>query len=148
MLDNYRDLIDELLGGPSEVRTMADGVGGTLSPAARSLVAEMRDRDLAVTGRLQAFMRDADLHLPVLATANAAPDAAAPGETAELLAGMDQARGDLVSLLMNLALKDWERTATHDVDGEITLADEVERHVEFDEDHLSRIRAAVAGGTS
>jgi hypothetical protein len=40
-------------------------------------------------------------------------------------------------------LKDWERTATHDIDGEITLAEEVERHVEFDEDHLGRIRAAV-----
>ena len=122
---------------------MADGAGGALSPEALSLVAEMRDRDLAVTDRLQAFMREPDPHLPVLATAGAA----VPGETAELLAGMDQARGDLVSLLMNLALKDWERTATHDVDGEITLADEVERHVEFDENHLSRLRATVAGET-
>ncbi len=145
MLDNYRDLIDELLGGPSAVRSMADGAGGALSPEALSLVAEMRDRDLAVTNRLQAFMRNVDLHLPVLAPAPAG--AAAPGATAELLAGMDQARGELVSLLMNLALKDWERTATHDVDGEITLADEVERHVEFDENHLSRLRATVAGET-
>ncbi len=143
MLDNYRDLIDELLGTPSEVRAMAEVAGGALPADAQRLIAEVRDRDVAVTGRLQTMMRDPDPHLPVLA--DLAVDA--PGETDELLAGMDQARGDLVSLLMNLTLKDWERTATHDVDGEITLADEVERHVEFDEDHLSRLRAAVGVGT-
>ncbi len=139
MLDSYRDLIDELLGAPSEVRAMAEGVGGTLPPEALRLVAEVRARDLEVTGRLQTMMREEVVHLPVLES----QEAAVPSGTDEVLQGMDQARGDLVSLLMNLTLKDWERTATHDIDGEITLAEEVERHVEFDEDHLGRIRAAV-----
>ncbi len=40
---------------------------------------------------------------------------------------------------MNLALKDWERIATDDVEGEISLAEEVERHVEFDEAIRARI---------
>jgi len=48
--------------------------------------------------------------------------------------------------LMNLTLRDWERTAIDETDGQVTLADEVERHVEFDEDHLARIRAAFAAG--
>ena len=143
MLDNYRDLIDELLGGPSEMRTMAETAGGTLPAAALGIVAEMRERDELVTSRLQAMMRDLDPHLTVLEE----NPVEAVGDTAEVLAAMDQARGDLVSLLMNLTLKDWERTATHDRDGEITLAEEVERHVEFDEDQLARLRAAVSVGT-
>ena len=40
---------------------------------------------------------------------------------------------------MNLTLKDWERTATDDVEGEVSLADEVERHVEFDEAIRARL---------
>ena len=142
MLDSYRDLIDELLGTPSQVRTLVDGFQGPLASTVLASIAEVRDSDLAVTGRLQTILREPDAHLPVLAEV----PAAAPTDASDLLAGMDQARGDLVSLLMNLTLKDWERTATHDVDGEITLADEVERHVEFDEDRLALIRAALAGG--
>lgn len=139
MLDAYRDLIDELLGAPSDLRGLLEDAGGTLPADAAVLVAEMRDRDAAVTARLNAILKEREPRL----TALVLPPADVPAETGELLAGMDAARGDLVSLLMNLTLKDWERTATHDVDGEITLADEVERHVEFDEDHLRRIRAAL-----
>ncbi len=139
MLDAYRDLIDELLGAPSDVRGLAADAGGTLPPDAAGLVAEMRDRDIAVTGRLNTMLKEREPRLAAIAL----PEATVPGSTDDLLSGLDTARGELVSLLMNLTLKDWERTATHDVDGEISLADEVERHVEFDEDHLRRIRAAL-----
>lgn len=50
-----------------------------------------------------------------------------------IVAEMEAARGDLVSLLINLSLKDWERTAIHPTRGELVLADESEEHVEFDE---------------
>lgn len=139
MLDAYRDLIDELLGAPSDVRGLAEGAGGSLPADAALLVAEMRDRDVAVTARLNTILKEREPRLAVLES----PAPTVPEATDELLASVDAARGDLVSLLMNLTLKDWERTATHDVEGEITLADEVERHVEFDEDHLRRIRAAL-----
>ena len=46
---------------------------------------------------------------------------------------MEVARGDLVSLLINLSLKDWTRGAIDETGSEITLADEIEQHVEFDE---------------
>ena len=139
MLDAYRDLIDELLGAPSEVRSLIAGHGDPVPPAAGRLVAEMRDRDVAVTRRLTTILGDPQARLEVLDL----PAPTVPSAADDLVAGMDSARGDLVSLLMNLTLKDWERTATHTIDGEISLADEVERHVEFDEDHLRRIRAAL-----
>jgi hypothetical protein len=142
MLDAYRDLIDELLGAPSEVRGLVGDAGADVPAEARRLVAEMRQRDEAVTRRLNTILREDEARLDVLESAAVEfPDSAA-----ELLSGFDAARGELVSLLMNLTLKDWERTATHDVDGEVSLADEVERHVEFDEDHLRRLRAALAAG--
>jgi hypothetical protein len=141
MLDAYRDLIDELLGAPSLVRMLVTERGDPLPPDASRLVAEMRDRDIAVTRRLNAILHDPEARLGVLES----PTPEVPGAIDELMEGTETARGDLVSLLMNLTLKDWERRATHDIDGEVTLADEVERHVEFDEDHLRRIRAALAG---
>lgn len=141
MLDSYRDLIDELLGTPSAVRAAVESPRAEPADHGWRLIAEVRDRDRLVTSRLQTMLRENDAHLAPI------PDAEPEfsGDKTEVLTGMDLARGDLVSLLMNLTLKDWERRATHDIDGEISLVDEVERHVEFDEDHLQRIQAAFAG---
>lgn len=136
MLDAYRDLIDELLGTPAEIRAALAPGAGAPSPEAHNWVAAVRDRDRAVLERLQTITRRESPFLSAIAPAPGAEDA----ELNELLNQMDVARGDLVSLLMNLTLKDWERTAIDETDGEITLADEVEKHVEFDEDARQRFR--------
>ena len=57
---------------------------------------------------------------------------------------MEVARGDLGSLLINLSLKDWTRTAVDETGSEITLADEIERHVEFDELHRRALQESVS----
>ena len=142
MLDAYRDLIDSLLGTPTTLRRLVAGRSGENLPLElASVVAELRDRDLAVLQRLQTMTRQRDPYLRALP----AVQASAPEEIGALLEGFDAARGDLVSLLMNLTLRDWERTAIDEVEGEITVADEVERHVEFDEEHLSRIQEVLTG---
>ena len=143
MLDNYQDLIEELLETPKAVREL---LAGGASPEALALVAELRDRDTAVLDRLQRLTRERNAYLrPLPSIDKLAADRAAPAEEADALLGsLDTARGDLVSLLMNLTLKDWERTGTHEVLGEITVAEEVEEHVEFDEAHLDGIREAVS----
>ena len=142
MLDSYRDLIDELLGTPSALRELLTDRDGDPPPTVAGLVGELRDRDRAVLGRLQTMIREPNPYLRALGSTGESPVVTDP---AALLAEFDTARGDLVSLLMNLTLKDWERTATHEVDGEITLAEEVERHVEFDEEHRTRIERALGG---
>lgn len=141
MLDAYRDLIDELLETPSVVRNLV-GDRQQLPPATGSLIATLRDRDQTALLRLQAIMREPDALLQALAE----PPPVEETDPPSLLAGLDTARGELVSLLMNLTLKDWERTATHEIDGEITLAEEVERHVDFDEHRLEAIRTALTDG--
>ncbi len=137
MLDNYRDLIDELLGTPTEMRSVFERAGDQLPPEAMRIVAELRDRDLIVLQRLQTFTREANPHLRPLDL----PPVSVPDDPNTLLSAADTARGELVSLLMNLTLKDWERTAAYGDEGEITLADEVERHVEFEEEQMRRLRA-------
>src|SRR5919107_4348794 len=142
MLDAYRDLIDDLLSTPSEIRELvqAPGVSDT-SPETKRLVAEIRNRDRAILDRVQAITREETPYLPALRVSES------PGEEdlSALLEEMERARGDLVSLLINLSLKDWTRGAIDETEGEITLADEIEQHVEFDERQRSQLRASISG---
>lgn len=134
MLDAYRDLIDELLSTPTEIRGLIQHTSDP-SPEAVRLIAELRDHDLAVLARAQRMTRE---DAPYLAADQDLPHDA--GSATEILAEMEAARGDLVSLLINLSLKDWERTAIHPTRGELVLAQEIEEHVEFDEAQRVAIR--------
>ena len=134
MLDAYRDLIDELLSTPTEVRGLLQE-NSDPSPEAVRLITELRDRDLAVLSRAQRMTRE---ETPYLEPDRDVPQEA--GDPQDILAEMETARGDLVSLLINLSLKDWERGAIHPTRGEIVLADEIEGHVEFDEAQRIAIR--------
>jgi hypothetical protein len=140
VLDAYRDLIDELLGTPTEVRQLVTAAGDSaVPPDAVQLIAALRDRDRAVLDRVQTMTRQQE---PFLRSIRLTPrvDEGLPRTLDE----MEQARGDLVSLLINLSLKDWTRLAIDETEGEVTLADEIERHVEFDEDQRARIRDIIS----
>jgi hypothetical protein len=142
MLDAYRDLIDDLLSTPSEIRELveAPGVSNT-SPEMKRLVAQIRNRDRAILQRVQAITREETPYLPALRISEATDDE----DPAALLEEMEVARGDLVSLLINLSLKDWTRGAIDESGSEITLADEIERHVEFDERQRRQLQETLSG---
>lgn len=141
MLDDYQDLIDELLGTPALVRTLFLNSEGGPAEKAVIAVSALHERDKTVLDRLQRLQRESAppwfKTLPGLD--EAIKSAPIPNDLDAFLGDFDTARGDLVSLLMNLTLKDWERVATDDVEGEISLAEEVEHHVEFDEAIRARI---------
>ena len=142
MLDAYRDLIDDLLNTPTEIRALIEASGGSsTSLEAKRLVAELRNRDRAILERVQAMTREEMPYLPALRPGATAADDDLPA----LLHEMEIARGDLVSLLINLSLKDWTRGAIDETRGETTLADEVEQHVEFDERQRRLLRECVSG---
>jgi hypothetical protein len=141
MLDAYRDLTDELLETPNVIRGTIDAQGeGNVPEEVRRLIAGLRDRDRAVLSRVQTMTRQETPYIQVLRL----EESAAADPLPDLLEQMETARGDLVSLLINLSLKDWERQAIHETEGEITLADEIERHVEFDEDLRRRLHESMA----
>ena len=142
MLDAYRDLIDDLLSTPSEIRELVEASGSfAMSPETKRLVAELRNRDRAILERVQAITREETPYLPPLRVSDSTDDE----DLAALLEEMEVARGDLVSLLINLSLKDWTRGAIDETGSEITLADEIERHVEFDERQRRQLRETASG---
>ena len=141
MLDAYRDLIDDLLSTPSDIRGLVTSSGKSASPEVKRLIAEIRDRDRSILERVQKMTREETPYLPAIRSM-------VPNENEDLSALLDDmevARGDLVSLLINLSLKDWTRQAVDETGSEITLADEIEQHVEFDERLRRTLREAVSG---
>ncbi|HET7055786.1 MAG TPA: hypothetical protein VFI12_04935 [Thermomicrobiales bacterium] len=129
MLDAFRELIDELLSAPAALR--GAGLATTTDDGQRTTLALITERDAALLDRIQTTIRT---NTPLLKAPPDAPSAATlDGTSEELMDRFDTGRGELVSLLMNLTLKDWERTAIDWTGQEISVADDVEQHVEFDE---------------
>ncbi len=144
MLDSYRNLIDELLGTPSILRTMLDGTSAP-PPEVLRLIDELRARDDGMLDRLNTMLRTQGAILAPLVNdpSEANAELARTGDPAELLSRFDHARGEIVSLLMNLTIRDWGRMAIGDDGHETYLSDEVENHVDFEEDQLVRITNAM-----
>jgi hypothetical protein len=129
VLDAFRELIDELLSAPAALR--GAGLATTTDDGQRTTLALITERDAALLDRIQTTIRT---NTPLLKAPPDTPSAATlDGTSEELMDRFDTGRGELVSLLMNLTLKDWERTAIDWTGQEISVADDVEQHVEFDE---------------
>ncbi|MCC6703888.1 MAG: hypothetical protein IT334_03360 [Thermomicrobiales bacterium] len=143
MLDNYQFLIDELLSAPKLVRDTIAAHGGEAPPAVLGLIALLSERDALVLERLNRVKREQYTNLRALPDLADAEPAAVSQSLEDLLRVFDTNRGELVSLLMNLTLKEWEKKAAHELLGETTLADEVEVHVDLDEAIRARIEATL-----
>lgn len=142
MLDRYRDLTDGLLESPTLVReAIAD------TPASSEVLAvlrELRLREGVELARVQKVMRERTARLGSLETEvrQALNTAAAADDAETLIRDFGHDRGELVSLLINLTLIDWDRPVDDPERGEITLADEIEHHLDWDESMLERLQAA------
>lgn len=145
MLDAYRDLIEGLTEESTTLREMlGEPVPNDLAPEAVSLLKEARAREAAMLKRSQRVMRGEAVNLRAIESEPAVANAAElEGTPEELLEGFILDRGELVSLLINLTLKDWERKVPHWVLGETTLADEVENHLTWEEETLPRFEALI-----
>ena len=143
MLDNYQYLIDELLSAPKLVRDTIAAHGGEAPDDVRGLIAMLAERDGVMLDRLTRVKREQFANLRALPDLSDAQPPAADQDLDALLGMFDTNRGELVSLLMNLTLKDWEKPAAHETEGETTIADEVETHVDLDEALRARIEATL-----
>jgi len=130
MLDAFRELIDELLSAPAALRQ--SGIDSTEDPDTLSALALITERDAALLDRIQQSIRT---NTPVVKAPPESPSPASlEGGPAAMLERFDTGRGELVSLLMNLTLSEWQRIAIDWHGHELTVADDVESHVEFDEE--------------
>jgi hypothetical protein len=138
MLDAYKDLIDELLETPRAIReAIADSSGPLEETRVAKEVSNLRDHDLRVLDHARTMMQRENAYIEDVLPMGVQGELTSLDEA---LGELDTARGDLVSLLINLSLKDWERTAVLKSGGEVTLSDMVEDHVEFDEAARARVQ--------
>lgn len=142
MLDAYRDLLDALTEEATTLRQLlGEPVSDDLDPDALALLQRVRGREAAVLRRSQSVMRKENINLRAIENEPEVVDAADRNESPEeLTEGLILDRGELVSLLMNLTLKDWERKVPHFTHGETTLSDEIEDHLTWEEESLDRFR--------
>lgn len=146
MLDAYRDLIEGLTEESTTLREMlGTPVPDDLPAEAVGLLKEARAREAAMLQRSQRIMRGENVNLRAIESEPALQAAAdLEGTPEELLDGVIHDRGELVSLLINLTLKDWEKKVPHWVLGETTIADEVENHLSWEEETLPRFESLIS----
>jgi len=137
MLDNYRDLIDGLLETPTALRAaLGTPVPEDVDAQTAARLLELRVREAVNLRRLQSIMRKEPILLlaiedePEIRALRPATGDPTPEED---LAAFSHDRSELISLLVNLTLRDWERPIDHDRSGETTLAAEIEDHLTWDE---------------
>lgn len=154
MLDTYHELIDELSGTPSRLQALSSEATGT-APRSNEvwgvpeIIAHMVDIERVYRGRITEVLHQDSAYLKA-----ADPDALArehdyaSREMAESLKEFGMERSETISLLLNLALKDWEKTGIHYKHGEVSVEDLVERLIDHDNGHMEQIETVLAAAAS
>lgn len=92
--------------------------------------------------RARSIMRGENVNLRQIENEPEVAKAAESNESPEeLMEAFVQDRGELVSLLINLTLRDWERKVPHYSMGETTLSDEIDTHLTWEEESLERVKS-------
>jgi hypothetical protein len=149
MLSSYQDLIEGLTETPGVLRALlGNPVPDDLDPAKVALLAELRARERAQLGRVQRVIRDRQTYLraierePEVVEATASDTNHPASSPDALLTAFNGDRSELIAVLMNLTLRDWERRVNHESHeaGEVTLSEEIDTHLTWDEEMLGRFR--------
>lgn len=145
MLDNYQDLIEGLTATPSSLRSMlGDPVPDDVSDEVRNKLTELCTREKVEVRRVQSVMRERTARLRPIQYESEMTRLDEQVESPEgMLTTFNNQRSELISLLVNLTLRDWEQKVDHDEKGEISLADEIDEHLTWDENMLEWFEGAV-----
>lgn len=151
MLDTYHELIDDLSGTPGKLREISSEAANAVARSnenwgAPEIIAHLVDIERVYRGRIHEVLNQDSAYLKA-----ADPDALArehdyaSRDMAASIEEFSQERGETLSLLFNLALKDWEKTGIHYKHGEVSVEDLVERLIDHDKGHLQQIEQVLAG---
>jgi hypothetical protein len=144
MLDAYRDLIDSLLPTPTTIReAVGTPVRDDISPETARHLHELAVREAVNLRRMQATLSRQPLMLLAIEDEKEikALDEAGDTDPEADMASFSHDRSELISVLVNLTLRDWERPINHDRSGDTSIADEIDAHLTWDEE----ITAAITG---
>lgn len=146
MIDSYGEMLDDLSRTTTRIQEMSEKYGdhppaGTADDWGPALIlAHLIDFEKLYRGRMQLILTHETPYLKSADLARKSDDA--PREFRPELEAFAMERGETISLLMNLALKDWERTGIHDEYGELSVEDLAERLIEHDNEHLAQMDTA------
>lgn len=145
MLDSYRELLDIVVQGPTQLKSAAETAGEppTGEWSAAQVLAHMAATEHLWLERLNLLLREKEPRIRPGGSGKAAQvqEQLMDGSVAGNLDAFNTTRGEIVSLLMGLSLRDWERSGTHDINGEISIADVVESIVDHDAEHIAQLQA-------
>ena len=146
MIDTYGEMLDDLSRTTTRIQEMSEKYGNTPSPGTTDdwgparILTHLIDVEQLYRGRMQLILTQMT---PYLKSAKRAENVdSSPHEFRPELEAFAMERGETISLLMNLALKDWERTGIHDHFGELSVEDIAEQLIEHDNEHLAQMEAA------
>lgn len=145
MLDSYRELLDIVVQGPTQLKSAAETAGEPPAGewSAAQVLAHMAATEHLWLERLNLLLREKEPRIRPGGSGKAAQvqEQLMDGSVAGNLDAFNTTRGEIVSLLMGLSLRDWERSGTHDINGEISIADVVESIVDHDAEHIAQLQA-------
>jgi hypothetical protein len=147
MTDVYRELLDALSSTPGRLHDLIgaglDGLpsGDNAQWGPAGVIAHLLDTELLYRGRMQLILasREAPYLKPFDPDHAAREHDYAARELRPTLEAFATERGETISLLMNLALKDWDRTGVHDEFGEVSIEDLAERLTDHDAEHIQQL---------
>ncbi len=145
MLDSYRELLDIVVQSPTQMRAAAEAAGEAPEGEwnAAQVLAHMAAVEQLWLERLNQLLREKEPRIRPGGSGKIGEVEAQlmGGNVADNLEAFNTSRGEIVSLLMGLSLRDWERSGTHDISGEISIADVVESIVDHDAEHIAQLQA-------
>ncbi len=145
MLDSYRELLDIVVQGPTQLKSAAETAGEPPEGEwnAAQVVAHMAAAEHLWLERLNLLLREKEPRIRPGGSGKSAEiqEQLMGGSIDDNLDAFNTTRGEIVSLLMGLSLRDWERSGTHDIHGEISIADVVESIVDHDAEHMAQLQA-------
>ena len=145
MTDAIGEMLDDLSHTTTRIQELSEQYGdnppgGSADDwGAARILRHMSEVEKLLRGRMQlALTQETPYFKPGKLPAD-------PGEGLEFRPELEAfaiERGETISLLMNLALKDWERTGIHDQRGELSVEDIAEQLIEHDNAHLEQMATA------
>jgi hypothetical protein len=147
MIDAVNELIEELTQTPEALKELL-GERDDIQPKSAEewgpieIIAHMAETERVQRNRMHEILTR---HVPYLKDWDPVEAARQKDYSSlDLGAALDEfvdQRGDTLVLLVNLALKDWDRTGVSDTLGEVSIEDLAGELIDHDQENLARIKA-------